>query len=132
MVTVGLTGDLSASPKAVADFSVKNGYFVDGLTSWALMSEGAESFGLFAEELPNDENRIIDALESGRPVIMSVGKGDFTSSCHFIVLTGVTPDGKIKVNDPNSLVRSKQEWELGILCAQMKNLWAYSAAEPGV
>jgi hypothetical protein len=44
---------------------------------------------------------IVAAMENGHPVICLQRKGIFTSGGHFIVLTGVTEDGKILVNDPN-------------------------------
>ena len=44
-----------------------------------------------------------------------MAKGHFTSSGHFIVLRGVTEDGKILVADPASKKRSEQEWELSII-----------------
>lgn len=37
----------------------------------------------------------------GKPVISSQGPGLFTSFGHFIVLRGVTFDGRVLVNDPN-------------------------------
>ena len=40
-------------------------------------------------------------LSEGRPVISSQRAGLFTSGGHFIVLRGVTANGKVLVNDPN-------------------------------
>lgn len=44
-----------------------------------------------------------------------MGKGHFTSSGHFIVLRGITEEGKILVADPISIKRSEQEWDLSII-----------------
>jgi hypothetical protein len=52
--------------------------------------------------------------------------GDFTTSGHFIVLTGEA-DGKITVCDPNSRQRSEALWDYETLAPQIKNLWAYTA-----
>lgn len=44
---------------------------------------------------------VIKALQNNQIVIALVGSGtNFTSGGHFIVLTGITSDGKIMVNDP--------------------------------
>lgn len=44
---------------------------------------------------------VMDALEDGKVVIVLVNsKSDFSTGQHFIVLTGLTKDGKITVNDP--------------------------------
>ena len=39
-----------------------------------------------------------------------MAKGHFTSNGHFIVLRGITEDGKVLVADPASYKRSGQEW----------------------
>lgn len=44
---------------------------------------------------------VMDALEDGKVVIILVNsRSDFSSGQHFIVLTGLTKEGKITVNDP--------------------------------
>lgn len=129
MVLVGLTGDTNMHPKAVADFSLKSGYFHSGLgTSWALMSKGAQKLGLISKELPLNANTITSTLQKGHPIILSMGPGHFTQSGHFIVLTGIASDGKIQVNDPGSIINSQVTWDLDILMSETKNLWAFSLA----
>jgi hypothetical protein len=44
-----------------------------------------------------------------------MSKGHFTSRGHFIVLRGVTEDGKILVADPASVKRSEQLWDLSVI-----------------
>lgn len=127
MVYCGLTGDTKWDPYAVAKMAEKEGYYVKGVgTSWELMTCGAEEMGLIGEALTFDEMHIRDALENGKPVICAMGPGDFTTEGHFIVLADVAEDGRIIVNDPNSLENSERSWELSRLMGQMKNLWVYS------
>ena len=126
MVTVHLTGDLSLDPKTVSEFSEKNGYYsLNNGTKWTLMSEGAEKLGLTAKELPLDKNIVARELNAGRPIICIMGAGDFTSSGHYIVLTGYS-DGKVSVNDPNSYVNSEKLWEFDAIANQIRNLWSYT------
>lgn len=130
MVVCGLTGDVKWNPLAVARMSEENGYYVDGVgTAWALMSEGAEKLGLTSTELSLDDAIIRQTLESGSPIICTMGPGDFTTTGHFIVLTGVDSQGNILVNDPNSKKNSGKSWDLDTLISQMKNLWAYHYEE---
>ena len=89
------------------------------------MTAGAEHFGVQGQELGLSENGILSELESGHPVICSMRPGDFTTTGHFIVLTGVE-DGKIRVNDPNSRQRSEELWDYDTLEYQINNLWAFS------
>lgn len=126
MVIAGLTGDSSVTPLVIADYSIENGYYVAGTgSSWDLMGAAAAAYGLNCNELPLSKSKIFQTLESSSPIICSMRPGDFTKTGHFIVLTGVE-DGKIKVNDPNSKIRSEQLWDYGTLEGQIKNLWKFS------
>lgn len=124
MVGYYLTGDTNMTPDRVANFAENRGYYEPGYgSSWTLISEGAEEMGLNAEELPLVKKKMITALEEGRPIILAMGEGDFTSSGHYIVLTGVEEDG-FRINDPNSIVRSEQLWSFEQLEGQIRNIWA--------
>ena len=127
MVYVSLTGRDDLAPSAMADFSERGGYTTDGMTTWALMTDGAAELGLVSEELPASASAVRDALLAGRPVICSVGPGDFTTTGHFVVLSGLTEDGEVVVHDPNSAERSARPWDLERVLDQCLNLWAFSA-----
>ena len=123
MVCIYLLEDTKYDPKYIAEFSVANGYCVPGSGSaWTLISRGGEKLGLDVIEIPLDEHRIIRNLEVGNPIICIMGPGDFTTTGHFIVMTEYV-DGKIKVNDPNSKVRSEMLWEFEDIKDQIRNLW---------
>lgn len=126
MVIAGLTGDNTVTPYTVACFAEENGYYVpDAGTSWSLMTEGSSHFGVKGTELPLAESSVLNALNSGTPIICSVRPGDFTTVGHFIVLVG-TEDGKIRVNDPNSEETSSRLWDYETLASQIKNLWKFT------
>ena len=78
--------------------------------------------GLDVTEIPLVKKRIMDNLEVGNPIICAMGKGDFTSSGHYIVLVGAE-DGKIRVNDPNSHANSEKLWTYEEMESQFRNLW---------
>lgn len=123
MVCVYLLNDPQYSPRYIADFAQENGYCVPGNgSSWTLISEGGVMLGLDVIEIPLDEDRIIRNLEVGNPIVCVMGPGDFTSTGHFIVMTGYE-DGKIKVNDPNSPDRSNMLWDYDAIKDQIRNLW---------
>ncbi len=129
MVISYLNNDPTITPYVVANYAYKNGYYVSGIGSnWSLMSEGSKYFGINGKEVPLVKSIIYNYLESGHPMIASMGPGDFTRSGHFIVLTGVQ-DGKIKVNDPNSVVRSSQLWDYDKIEPQIKNIWVFEKAK---
>ena len=55
-----------------------------------------------------------------------MGPGDFTTTGHFIVLTGIGDNGDVLVNDPNSKKNSEKSWSIEKLIPQIRNLWTYS------
>ena len=119
-----LTGDENMNPKALAEFAEQNGYYARGYgSSWTLISEGTGKLGLTVKELPLVKKKIVDALEEGSPVILALGKGDFTTTGHYILLTGVE-EGGFRVNDPNSRERSGRLWTYEQLENQIRNIWA--------
>lgn len=127
MVIISFTGDDSATPLKVAQYSAENGFYVDGVgTSWDLMSAGAEGYGLNSEQISLSEEVMKNHLDNGEMIICSMGPGDFTSAGHFIVICGYDEDGFI-VNDPNSVSRSKKHWKYDTIESQIRNLWSYSS-----
>ena len=78
-----------------------------------------------------DPQAVVDALASGKLIVALMSKGHFTSSGHFMVLRGVTSEGKILVADPASKKRSEQEWDISIILDEARKgaaaggpLWA--------
>lgn len=127
MAIAGLTGNTDITPKDVADFAYNNNYYVDNIgSSWTLISEGSEHFGLKSEELPLSESVILSTLRSGHPIIVTLGPGEFTNSGHFLLLTGVTDDDKIIINDPDSKIRSEKTWDIDVFMNETRNLWKIS------
>ena len=120
-----VTGDYETfRPDRILQFSLDAGYRVPGNgTKWALIPEGGRTLGLDVEELPLSESVIRAELQAGHPVICIVGPGAFTEEGHFILLADYI-DGKFKVNDPNSPMRSSRLWEFEEFRDQILNLWA--------
>ena len=127
MVVAGLLKDTSKSPDAVAEFSVENNYCtVASGTAWSLMSTGARKLGLKSESVSVGADSLRSVLKKGQPVICSMKPGDFTTTGHFIVLTGLTDDGKLMINDPNSITRSEKRWDIDTIVGQAKSAWTYT------
>lgn len=127
MVCCGLSGDAEWNPYKVACMAEEQGYYVDGAgSSWELMSSGAQQLGLTVNNVSFDADHILSELNNGHPIICAMGPGDFTTSGHFIVLSGVDTNGKIIVRDPNSRKNSKKAWNIDDLMPQIRNLWSYS------
>ena len=55
--------------------------------------------------------------------------GVFTRAGHFIVLRGITPEGKILVNDPNDSASKNffnKEFPISLIVNECKGAWAFS------
>ena len=138
MVVVGLTGDTSVTPLTMADFSTSRGWADSRYgSSWELMTTGAREFGLNAEQVSTSADSIVENLSQGKVMIVStcykgyntptgVSTGYFTNGGHFIVLTGLTEDGKVKVNDSWSEKKSNETFTPEFISNEIKGAWAYS------
>lgn len=126
MVYCGLTGDVYMNPYRMAKRAEAEGFYVDGSGSaWSMMEILPQEMGLEVRSVVFDEEHIQEELNNGHPIICIMGPGDFTTTGHFIVLAGITGEGKIIVNDPNSKINSEKEWNLEDLMPQIRNLWSY-------
>ena len=115
MVVSSLTGNI-IDPVQMCKWSYENGYLCEGSGSYhSLIPEGGRHFGLTVEGCSvNEPQRIVDALASGKLIIAIMGPGTFTTCGHFLVMRGVTSDGKILIADPASKSKSEKEWDLSI------------------
>lgn len=124
MVVVYLTHDREASPIAVAKYSKKAGYSVDGSgSSWTLISEGCRHYGVKAKAVALDESRMKAELDEGHPIVVNVGPGDFTDTGHFMVITGYDDEG-FSINDPNSIEKSGKRWLFKNISSQIRAVWS--------
>lgn len=123
MAAIYTNADTGLDPLTVARYAENNGYYQAGAgTSWSFMTEGAKGLGIDSEEIPLVKSKIMGYLEEGRPIIASMGPGDFTTAGHYILFCGAE-DGKIAVNDPNSIIRSQTLWSYEQLESQIRNIW---------
>lgn len=77
-------------------------YYVPGAgMSWSFFADAVAHYECGGIVQTSDAGTVLRALADNRPVICSQRAGIFTSAGHFIVLRGVTSDGKVLVNDPN-------------------------------
>lgn len=121
----------SKSPPEVASWSMNHGYYVNGVgTSWSFFGGISNEYGITCTNIGKDPKRLVEALSNGKPVIASMAPGTFTSGGHFIVLRGITAEGKILVNDPNDNTHSKnfykREFDISLIMNESKNMWTFS------
>ena len=122
-IVVSTLTDTGINPKEMADWAYENGYCCEGDGSYrTLIPEGAAHYKLEVEGAgKQDAQKIVDALAAGKLVVAIMGPGHFTTSGHFIVLRGVTEEGKLLVADPVSLSKSRKEWDANIVFSEASN-----------
>ncbi len=112
MVVAYLTGNISQNPQLIFEDLVAQGYFHGNGFGKAALTKAAAKYGVSCEWKSLNEATLKDTLRSGQPIIAFVGKNAFgIYTGHYIVLKGVTADGKIAVNDPYSEKVTKKTWD---------------------
>lgn len=99
-------------------------YVGDSGQSWSIMPAVAGYYDIKCESIGSSS--IVASLASGRPVIMSCKPGEFTKKGHFIVLSGITEDGYIVVNDPAHPDKSYKKYPASFIAGQGKAWWSFS------
>lgn len=128
MVIYSLTRNTEATPLVLAQKSMNEGYYVEGIgTSWKFMREAALDYGVIASQFDMlGEQEMTDRLKDGNLIICAMGPGDFTNSGHFIVIYDYSRK-KFSVNDPFSYTNSSKKWEYTTLISQCQQIWVYAA-----
>lgn len=127
MVISGLRKDVQVTPDIMANISIEKGYITEeNFTSWELMNNGGEEFGIISKEVVLDENRMKEEILKGNPLILSVKSGKMTDIGHILVLSGVDSNGEFIMNDPNSIKNSKKTWKFEEIEEDIRNIWSYS------
>ena len=112
MVVSSLTGQ-TVDPSTMAQWAYESGYCAPGSGSYnSLIQAAASAYGLKAAPWTDlTADALSQALASGQIFVALMTRGHFTSSGHFILLRGLTLEGKILVADPNSRERSLIAWD---------------------
>lgn len=120
MVVSTLTGQ-TVDPAQMARLASQDGYCAPGSGSYLSIVQGiASMYGIEAEPYSNwTPEALSNELASGHLFVALMGPGHFTSGGHFIVLRGITLEGKVLVADPNSRDRSQVGWEPQIILDEL-------------
>ncbi|MDB5184884.1 MAG: murein hydrolase [Candidatus Saccharibacteria bacterium] len=120
MIITNLTGS-NVTPVETANYAASQGLYVAGEgSSWSIGPVLAAHWGLKATAIGNDIAKITATLQAGGLVIAPGQGGDpYTTGGHFIVIRGVTADGKWKVGDSGHKDTSDKDWDPQQLAAAM-------------
>ncbi len=122
MAVTSMTG-YDLDPAEMASWCASQGYWAPGDGSYLSIVQGtATNFGLKCESLgvPSPD-QLTEKLYSGGIMVALMGRGHFTMGGHFILLHGVTEDGKILVADPNSRDNSLILWDASTIINELSS-----------
>lgn len=120
MIITALTGK-KVTPVETAAYAAEKGLYVEGAgSSWNIGPVLAEHWGLKAVNIGVDAAKIEATLRVGGLVI-TAGQGakPFTDGGHFLVIRGITAEGKYKVGDSGHSDTSDREWDVDQILASM-------------
>lgn len=126
MVYSATTGKSDKNPYAMGQWQLKQKFYsADRGTFLTMFSDGAKELGMKSKMIKTDRTSLQKTLEEGNVTIARVTKGTFTKTESFIVITSYQ-NGKVKVNDPNSIIRSTQLWDIEKVVSQCSAIYSYS------
>lgn len=123
MVLTYLLGE-EVSPVEMAELG-NGAYTCSAGTYWSFFGDMSDKYGVECEQMEVSTENIVNNLEEGRPIIMSMGPGHFTSGGHFIVLRGFDENNNIIVADPASEDRSNETWDIDVFLDEGTQIWAF-------
>lgn len=124
MAVFYLTGNRECTPGVIAQYSLNNGYYIDGVgTAWTLLTDYPKEHGLTSYRVQLQEATLKAELDKGRFLICSARPGDFTSTGHFILIYGYDENG-FKINDPKCVYRSRLSWTYDQIKDDFKAIWS--------
>ena len=83
-------------------------YSSDAGTEFALFDDSPGMLGYYLEKRVYTWKEAYAALERGQPVVSLQFANHFTTTAHFLVLTGLTEDGKVLIKDSNVFNHTKR------------------------
>lgn len=120
MVISSLT-DYRVDPTSVASWSVQNGYYSRGGGSYhGLIPAAARAYGLSVTSATDRTVAgLTKQLKEGKILVILVRQGHFTTSGHFMIVRGISPDGKFMLADPQSFENSTTLWDPSLIVREL-------------
>lgn len=120
MVVSSLT-DYRVDPIMMANWAVQNRYYSRGGGSYhALIPAAARAYGLTVTSATDRTvSGLTKQLQAGNTLVILVRQGHFTTSGHFMIVRGISPDGKFLIVDPQSFENSLALWDPNLIVREL-------------
>lgn len=128
--------DKNVTPVTTAEWSMAHGYkalnqgtyysyFVPQFSTYGISCKQLNSTSLYGKTSSTAHTEALNALKRGDWIIACMGKGNWTSSGHFILVYGYE-NGYIYVNDSASTAASRLKNTWALFSKQVKIMWSVS------
>lgn len=108
-------------PKEVAQWAMEQGYCAAPNGSYrGLFVSGADRIGLTNYYAGEDLETALSYLSDGCLIVALMGKGIFCDGGHFVVIRGVTEDGKLLLADCWNEKNNSVEWDMNVIAENLK------------
>jgi hypothetical protein len=135
MLLETLTGK-TITPVDTCAWSVQHGYKALGQgTYYTYFKPQFAAYGIGCKQLNGSSvygnagagvhDQAVELLKQGYYIIACMGKGNWTSSGHFVVVWW--EDGKVRINDPASTKDARVNGDINTFRAQVKYYWSVDA-----
>lgn len=119
------------SPLDYARLAQETGYRDESGTNWEFISNATKAMGLNTNQIENpDSLDIASQLSTGQPVILSgtrtlnPNESPYTTAGHYVVATGMNPNGTVNISDPRGRGYSKA-FSLDKLASETGSMWGF-------
>lgn len=119
------------TPTDYARLAQNTGYRDDTGTNWDFINSATNAMGLNTSQIENpDSLDIADQLSIGQPIILSgvrtqsPSESPYTKSGHYVVATGLNPNGTVNISDPRGRNYSKA-FPLDKLASDTGSMWGF-------
>jgi hypothetical protein len=120
MVLTYYTGK-KITPVDTAQYAMNHNYRIkNNGTSDKLFGAMCQEYGVKGEYQSATADNIVTALKQGKKIIAHMGPGTFTKGGHYIVLKGITSDGKVQVADPNHPNYNNKTFSASLIAKESK------------
>lgn len=130
--------DSSVTPVETCRWALSNGYkalnqgtyysyFIPQFKKYNIGCIRLNTSNLYGNRASSVHTRAFDLLKQGYYLIACMGKGNWTTSGHFVVVW--EKDGKVRINDPYSQKSEKINGDIDLFKSQVKYYWAIDATE---
>lgn len=120
MILTYYTGK-SITPVDTANYAMQHHYRIIGNgTDDKLFDAMCKQYGVRGEYQSATADNIVRALKQGKKIIAHMGPGTFTGEGHYIVLKGITSDGRVLVADPNHKEYNNKSFSASLIAKESK------------